>query len=314
MKLSTPFSTSPNPSTWPIIAHQTVAQILAQVTLVPRQYDNAEYCRNYCAQCPKGWGLTKARQASIWAFGGLTVIALGIAIEYLWRKCRGKSTLNRKETERKHAGQRVSNRDATIVRLQANITGLENDIQKAQKGKTTETASSSSHIASNDASPLNTTTTENERKGRGRDNDTILNPASDPTAVEMSPVETASKGESLTSGPLQENWDPLPDEPLFSGVASSPSHAPDEQSAEDPEPRKPVSERLDLVVRQTLSRRPGEARAQPLSTSRLPSDETRSRDRQPLSATNQPIVKSLITPQALVESSVVPRDSRNSTN
>jgi len=205
-------------------------------------------------------------------------IALGVAIGYPWRKCRGKSTLNRKETERKHAEKRVSNRDATIVRLQATITGLENDIQKAQKGKTKETTSSSSHIASNDSSPPDTTTTENKRKGKARDNDTILNPASDPTAVEMSPVETAPKGESLTSGPLQENWDPLPDEPLSSGVASTSSHAPDEQSAEDREPRKPVSERLDLVVRQTLSRRPGEARAQPLFTSRLPSDESRSRD------------------------------------
>lgn len=279
MKLSTSFSTSPNPSTWPIIAHQTVAQILAQATLVPRQYDNAEYCRNYCAHCPKGWGLTKAKQASIWAFGGLMVIALGVAIGYLWRKCRGKSTLNRKETERKHAEQRVSNRDATIVRLQATITGLENDIQKAQKGKTKETASSSSHIASNDPGPLNTATAKNKGKAKAKDNSTIADPSGDPTAVEMTLVETVPKDESLASGALQENLDPLPDEPSSSGVAPSSSHAPDKQQAEDQEPRKPVGERLDLVVRETLSRRPGEARAKPLPAARLSSDErTRSRN------------------------------------
>jgi len=252
MKLSTTSSTSPTLNPWPTIAHQTVAQIIAEASLVPRQYDTAEYCRNYCAHCPKAWGLTKAKQASIWAFGGLFVLALGVAIGYVLRKCREQLILDRKETERRHAEQRVSNRDNTITALQATITTLNNDIKKAQKVK--EKVPSSNLTTSNDAGPLNATPAEDKRKRKAKDNVTTTDPARDLTAVKMSPVEPAPKDETLVSGALQESSDPLPDKSLSVGMWSSSGRTREEQSSREQRPRMWVDERVKLSVRDTPPR------------------------------------------------------------
>lgn len=251
MRLPAPFSTSATPSTWPTIADQTVAKIVARTHLVPRQDTSGGYCKAYCTNCSNVWGLTKAKQAVIWAFGGLIIMALGVAIGYLWRKHREKLRFSRQETKRKEARQQVRDRDATIATLQVRNTKLEGDTQKSQKGKGWETTSSSSHAISNCAGPLNTTPAENRRKREVKDNGIVTDPASDPTAKEFFPVKTAPKVETLASGALQASPDPLSDESLPRSIVLSSTHAPDGPSIVDPEPQKPVNQRLDGVARRT---------------------------------------------------------------
>lgn len=275
MKLSAPVSTSPIPSTWPTIAHQTVAKNAARAHLVPRQDISAEYCRNYCPSSPNGRGPTKAGQISIWVFGGLIIIALGVAIGYLWRKRREKSMFNRKETERREARQQVRDRDATVATLQATKTKLENDIQKGQKGKGRETASSSSHVISNHAGPLDAIPVEDRRKRKVRNNGIITDPASHSTAMELFPVKPAPKDGTLASGALQAGSDPLPDDSSPRGIAFSSGHAPEGPSTVDPEPQKPANERLDGVALKFQPQRPEGAGPKPISASRHSSKQAR---------------------------------------
>lgn len=98
-------------------------------------------------------------------------------------------------------------------------------------------------------------------------------PASDPTAVEMSPVKAAQKDEPLASGALQDSSELLSDDASSGGVAIPSSHTLGRQSFEDAEPRKPINKRHDRVERETLPRRPEGAYAKPLSASRLASDQ-----------------------------------------
>lgn len=272
MTFSTSCSATTIPSTWPTLAHQTIAKIVAKVHSVPRQDSGAGYYKNYCASCPRGWGLTKAGQISIWVFGGLFLIAVGIAIGYIWRKCRGQSILDQEETARRAA--EVSNRDATITELRATITRLKKDIKEANKEKAKETISLSAFTTSNDAGPPKTTTAFNKGKGKAKDNDTFTDPSSDPTAIEMSP-DAAPKGKTLATGAVQENSQSLPDERSSGDVAPSSSGVLDGPSTQNRKPRKTVSERIAVVVQEGTARRAGEAGVEPFSTSQLSSGRAR---------------------------------------
>lgn len=271
MTFLTSYSATTIPSTWPTIAHNKIDKIAAKAPWVSRQDSNADYSRNYCESCPKGWGPTKAGQISIWVFGGLALIALGIAIGYIWRKCRGQSILDEKETEIGDAQNQASDRDATITELRATITRLKKDIQEANKEKAKDTVPLSTHSTGNDAGPPRTTKAFDKGKGKAKVNVTTTDPATHPHAIEMSPVGTAPTDKSLASGALQEKSQSLPNERSSRGVALSSSGALDGPSTEDPKPRKPPKERLAVVVQEV--RRSGETRAEPLSASRSPSGQ-----------------------------------------